>query len=100
MTVSLGLTSTYKTLPGVLSQSPYAVSRYFGLRTFGEIYSYAFAAFALGGVIGPLLRGIGFDSTGSYSLVLKGFVVVTLTAAGLMTRLGPYRVWEAAAEPA
>ena len=76
----------------------YMVSRYFGLRAFGEIYSYAFAAFTLGGVIGPLLMGVSFDSTGSYSLVLGGFVVATLMAAGLMARLGPYRVWEAAAE--
>jgi MFS family permease len=78
----------------------YMVGRYFGLRAFGEIYSYAFAAFTLGGVIGPLLMGVGFDSTGSYSPVLGGFVVATLLAAGLMTQLGPYRTWEPAAEPA
>jgi hypothetical protein len=35
----------------------YVISRYFGLRAFGEIYSYAFALFTLGGVIGPLLMG-------------------------------------------
>jgi MFS family permease len=79
---------------------PYAVSRYFGLHAFGEIYSYIFAVFTLGGVIGPLLMGIGFDATGSYSLVLATFVIAALTAGGLMTRLGPYRVWEMAAEPA
>ncbi|MBI3304546.1 MAG: MFS transporter [Deltaproteobacteria bacterium] len=78
----------------------YMVSRYFGLRAFGEIYSYAFAAFTLGAVIGPLLMGVSFDSTGSYSLVLGGFVVATLMAAGLMTQLGSYRTWEAVAEPA
>jgi MFS family permease len=72
----------------------YLVSRYFGLRAFGEIYGYVFAVFALGGGIGPLLMGGGFDATGSYSLVLGGFAVVTLTATGLMTRLGPYRIWE------
>ena len=77
----------------------YMVSRYFGLRAFGEIYGYVFAAFTLGGVIGPPLMGIGFDSTGSYSPVLGGFVVTTLMAAGLITQLGPYRVWEPAVEP-
>ena len=77
----------------------YMVSRYFGLRAFGEIYSYAFAAFTLGAVIGPLLMGVSFDSTGSYGPALAGFVVATLIAAGLMTQLGPYRVWEADAEP-
>jgi cyanate permease len=76
----------------------FTVSRYFGLRAFGEIYSYTVAAFTLGGVLGPLLMGVGFDAIGSYNLVLGGFVVSALTAAGLMSRLGPYRVWEPAAE--
>ena len=79
---------------------PYVVSRYFGLRAFGEIYGYVVVGWGLGGVIGPLLMGLGFDSTGSYSFVLGIFIVATLTAAGLMTRLGPYRIWEAAAEAA
>jgi MFS family permease len=78
----------------------YLVSRYFGLRAFGEIYGYAFAAFTLGGVVGPLLMGISFDSTGSYRLVLGTFVVASLVAAGLMTRLGPYQAWTPAALPA
>ena len=77
----------------------YTVSRYFGLRAFAEIYGYTFAAFSLGGVIGPLLMGMGFDAMGSYHVVLGGFVVTALIAAGLMSRLGPYPVWEAAAEP-
>ena len=82
-----------------LDVMPYVVSRYFGLRAFGEIYSYTFAVFTLGGVVGPLLMGAVFDATGSYSLVLATFVVAALTAAGLMTRLGPYRAWEADTEP-
>ncbi len=81
-----------------LDVMPYAVSRYFGLRAFGEIYSYTFAIFTLGGVVGPPLMGAGFDATGSYSLVLAMFVVAALTAAGLMNQLGPYQVWEVATE--
>jgi len=72
----------------------YLISRYFGLRAFGEIYGYAFGAFTLGGVVGPLLMGKGFDATGSYSLGLGVFVIASLAAAGLMTRLGPYRSWQ------
>jgi sugar phosphate permease len=79
---------------------PYLVSRYFGLRAFGEIYGSAFAVFTLGGVVGPLLMGMGFDSTGSYRLALGVFAMATLTAAGLMTRLGPYRIWQPVAEVA
>jgi MFS family permease len=69
----------------------YLVSRYFGLRSFGEIYGYAFGAFTLGGVFGPLLMGKGFDATGSYSMMLGVFVITTLLAVALMTQLGPYR---------
>jgi cyanate permease len=79
---------------------PYLVSRYFGLRAFGEIYGYAFAVFTFGGVLGPLLMGTGFDATGSYGLGLGVLAVAALTAAGLMTRLGPYRLWQPMAEAA
>lgn len=78
----------------------YLIGRYFGLRAFGEIYGYAFGAFTLGGVIGPLLMGRAFDASGSYSLVLGVFVVASVVAAGLMTRLGPYQTWEATPEAA
>lgn len=78
----------------------YLVSRYFGLRAFGEIFGYAMISFTLGGIVGPLLMGIGFDKTGSYHLVLGLFLVATLAGAGLMTRLGPYRTWRPITEPA
>jgi len=79
---------------------PYLVSRYFGLRSFGEIYSYALISFSLGGVVGPVVMGMSFDYTGSYRLVLSTFLLATLIAAGLMMRLGPYGVWQTAvAEP-
>jgi nitrate/nitrite transporter NarK len=79
---------------------PYVVSRYFGLRAFGEILGYVLTAWGLGGVIDPFVMGVGFDATGSYSGVLLAFVVTTMVAAGLMARLGPYRFWQPAAVPA
>src|SRR5271156_2364868 len=69
----------------------YMVSRYFGLRSFPEIYSLVFGAFALAGAFGPLIMGAGFDRTGSYSTPLDGFLLATMVATALMTRLGPYR---------
>lgn len=69
----------------------YLVSRHFGLRAFGRVYSSAFAAFALAGALGPLIMGAGFDLTGSYRGPLASFFAATLVAAALMTRLGPYR---------
>ena len=79
---------------------PYLLSRYFGLRAFGEIYGYAFTAFVLGAVIGPLVMAASFDFTGSYRLVLGVFVASTLTATWLMTRLGSYPGWEVRPHPA
>ena len=52
---------------------PYAISRYFGLRAFGAIYSSIFAAVTLGGAIGPFVMGMSFDATGSYSVALLSF---------------------------
>ena len=72
----------------------YMVSRYFGLRAFGEVYSYAFSAFMLGAVIGPPLMGATFDSSGSYQNALAGLVLAPFIAVLCMTRLGPYRLWE------
>jgi MFS family permease len=70
---------------------PYLTSRYFGLLNFGKVYSSAFAAFALAGALGPLIMGAGFDRTGSYNTPLTGFLVATVCAAVLISRLGPYR---------
>jgi MFS family permease len=69
----------------------YLTSRYFGLRSFGEIYGFAVAIFLLAGALGPLAMGAGFDLTGSYNTPLAGLFSSTLVAALLMTRLGPYR---------
>ena len=69
----------------------YLTGRYFGLRSFGEIYGYLFSAFTLSGALGSLLMAIGFDRAGSYRLPLVFFLIATITAAVLMTRLGQYR---------
>jgi len=69
----------------------YLTSRYFGLRAFGAIYSSIFAAFAVAGALGPLFMGAGFDRTGSYRGSLSVFLVATLFASLVMTRLGAYR---------
>jgi cyanate permease len=69
----------------------YLVSRYFGLRSFAEIYSLVFGAFGVAGAFGPLLMGAAFDRTGSYHVPLAAFFAATLVAAVLMTRLGSYR---------
>ena len=70
---------------------PYLVGRYFGLRWFAQIYSVILGTFILSGAVGPLLMGWSFDLTHSYQASLFAFLVTTLSAALLITRLGPYR---------
>jgi MFS family permease len=69
----------------------YLTGRYFGLRSFGEIFGWIWAVFGVSGGLGAYLMGIGFDKTGSYAVPLAGFFCAALGATLLMTRLGPYR---------
>ncbi len=69
----------------------YLTGRYFGLRSFGQIYSLAIAIFVFAGALGPLAMGAGFDWTGSYRAPLAALCIGSLIAALMMTRLGPYR---------
>lgn len=69
---------------------PYLLSRYFGFRSFGEIYGYTFAAFTIGLAIGPALMGWGFDLTGSYRTVLLLLLLVLSSALLLSFRLPRY----------
>jgi MFS family permease len=70
---------------------PYLVGRYFGLRSFGEIYSYLFITVPLGGALGPVLMGVGFDRTGSYQMALLFCGVATVVAAISLLRLSSYQ---------
>jgi MFS family permease len=68
----------------------FLISRYFGMRCFGQIYSFAFGGFLLAGATGPLVMGAGFDWTGSYTAPLALLLILSVTATALITRLGPY----------
>jgi MFS family permease len=69
----------------------FLMSRYFGLRSLGTTIGFAFGAFVVGGGVGPLVMGLSFDRTGSYSVPLAGFFAATLVAGAFVARLGPYR---------
>jgi predicted MFS family arabinose efflux permease len=68
----------------------FLVSRYFGLRAFGEVYGYLFAIFTLGTGFGPVLMAICFDMTRSYDVALIGLAVALVGASILVSRLGTY----------
>lgn len=70
---------------------PYFVRRYFGTKSFSTIYGLLFAAFSIGGVVGPITFGLAYDKTGSYfnvSLVAAG---LCLTCAVAILSVGRYR---------
>jgi MFS family permease len=69
----------------------YLMSRYFGLRSLGTAFGFAFGAFVLASGLGPLVMGFAFDRTGSYRAPLSGFFVAATVAVALVGRLGPYR---------
>ena len=68
----------------------FLLSRYLGMRSFGEIYGYLFAIFMLGSGSGPFLMGTVFQKAGSYSPGLITLGVGLAIASVLVTRLGPY----------
>jgi predicted MFS family arabinose efflux permease len=72
----------------------YVLGRYFGLRSLGTAFGFAFGCFVLASGVGPLLMGAAFDRTGSYSLPLAVCLIFTILAAAQMSRLGPYRFIE------
>jgi MFS family permease len=69
----------------------YLASRYFGMRFFGEIYSYMFSLFCFGAGLGPFLMGMSFSKTGSYDTALVVFAIGLVISCALILTLGPYR---------
>jgi MFS family permease len=75
---------------GTFDVVPYLLSRYFGLRALSTLYGLNWTAWGLAGVVGPVVMGRAFDSTGSYGPVLVGFAAATLGVAALMLTLPSY----------
>ena len=70
---------------------PFLVSRYFGMRSMGELLGCIFGAYTMGNAVGRYLFGVAFDATKSYDLPLAcAFVVLVLSIAGTFT-LNRYR---------
>jgi predicted MFS family arabinose efflux permease len=67
------------------------VSRYYGLRRFGQIYGALFAVFTIGAGLGPLLMGASYTTFGSYQFGLLGCGVALAAAALSVLAVGPYR---------
>lgn len=70
---------------------PFFVRRYFGLKQFSLIYGVQFFFFAIGGVFGPVLFGLGFDRFGDYTIPFWGASLICVIAAVLSITLGDYK---------
>jgi MFS family permease len=70
---------------------PYFVSRYFGLRSFGQIFGYLFAVFMISVGVGPMLLGFSFDHLHSYGPMLAAFEVALAVACAIFLSFGAYR---------
>jgi sugar phosphate permease len=70
---------------------PYLISRYFGMRSMGELYGCAFGAYTLGNASGRYLIAAGFDATGSYRTPLAYATAALMVATAATFLLQRYR---------
>jgi MFS family permease len=68
----------------------FLISRYFGQRSFGELYGYFFMVFGIGSSLGRFVGGFVFDLAGSYTPALIGAAAALVVAVALVNRLGAY----------
>jgi sugar phosphate permease len=75
----------------------YLCSRYFGLKSFCELYGYLLGGYLLGLAVYPLAMSLLLESTHSYRTALLLCAASTLLGAALISSLGSYAQPEAAA---
>jgi len=71
----------------------YLASRYFGTRNYSKIYSYLWAAFAIGAAIAPSILGAVYDSTGGYETAFFALGIVFILGSLLLLPLGKYPIF-------
>lgn len=69
----------------------FLVSRYLGLRSFGELFGFVMSMFVLGAAFGPLLFGTIFDATGGYTAALPVVGTALVVASVSVLFLGKYQ---------
>jgi MFS family permease len=76
---------------GELDFMAFFISRYFGLKAFGQIYGWIFGVFTIGTGVGPYVMGATYDAMHSYTFMFKVFEVALLIVCVIFVFLGPYR---------
>lgn len=71
----------------------YLVGRHFGMRNYGTLFGTIAGLLALATGLGPVVLNLVFDWTGAYTMVLIGFIPLSLLSAALFASLGRYPVF-------
>ena len=71
----------------------YFISRYFGLRSYAELFGWIFGVMCLAGALGPLIILL-LPPTHGYGTALRLFAGLSAAAALLLGTLGPYPDWK------
>jgi MFS family permease len=70
---------------------PYMIAEYFGRKRFATLYGLSWTAYAIGGALGPILMGHGFDRAGTYVPLSVVLFSVPCFVAAFMQLLLPAR---------
>lgn len=81
--VGIGSGTEYGLLPCV-------IPRYFGVKSFSELYGTIFGVSILVSGFTPILMGLAFDTNGNYTLALIVIAVVLLCSGGLLFLMPSY----------
>jgi MFS family permease len=72
----------------------YLISRYFGTRSYGELYGLIYGIHIIGSGLSPLGLGVGFDMMGSYTAVLIIYGSFIALAICMLFFLKAYPNWD------
>ena len=70
------------------------MARYFGMRSYTQVYALLYCCFAVGAGFGPAVFGWSFDKTGSYTAVLTTAGIALMLSACALLAPGRYRSFE------
>jgi len=80
----------YAAAQGGISVIPQSlIAEYFGRRAYATIQGFRSTIQMVGIIIGPLVSGYVFDTTGSYEWAFLGFGAATLVSLGLVLMMRP-----------
>ncbi|MCI2809685.1 MFS transporter, partial [Eoetvoesiella caeni] len=88
--IQLGLIALGLAVGAELDMIGYLGSRYFGLKSFGQIYGWIFSLFSIGCAVGIYVMGLSFDVLGSYAPALLLFGIALIVSCLAMLLLGAY----------